>query len=233
MARAEKERLTKSLAPQGQRAHKIVEMVLYQSDRVPTYKEVNSSEDYANLSKYELLKKLEMKDKELAQLGREKASTAQTAVTREDEWKKCLKEQETKNKQLEEMRRQLQKVSSSNNELHSRLLKAHKQGYENGKQEVSKFIEQIFSEAQVTALLTKKKSCLEHRRYCQCSVIACLQPESIPVCKRENEDSITIRVNIKEMGSKNKNWTRLTRGSLKSFGESFRYPETRRTSSVF
>lgn len=115
--------------------------------------EPNSEE----LSKSELLQMLKKRDAEILKLIQEKEAMVQTAKIKEEEASKILEEKQTQEKQIDGLRVTMKTLTESNAKLNERLQRAWKEGYEAGKKEASKLLEEIFSATQVHALLTKKR----------------------------------------------------------------------------
>lgn len=150
-----------SQSPQKQRAARIVEMVIYQNERVPSYIAPADKEEpdnnYEGLSKKELLKLLEDRDSKILQLLREKDAVIQTAAAREQECTQVLENKKEQEKLLDSMQKTVKSVTSSQKRLQHQRRVAHTKGYEEGKRDTSKLLESIFSESQVRALLSKKR----------------------------------------------------------------------------
>lgn len=148
-----------SQSPQKQRAQNIVEMVIIKTDRLPMYMTPadKAEPNYEDLSKSELLELLKKRDTEILKLIQEKEAGAQTAKIKDEEASKILEENKTQVKEIDGLRVTLKTVTESHAKLNDRLRRSWKEGYEAGKKEVSKLLEQIFSATQVQALLTNKR----------------------------------------------------------------------------
>lgn len=151
MTRAEK----KYLKSPGIGSPKTVEMVIISNGRVPPLAvPVDNKEKKSDIPTSELASQYEKLKRENSALMQENEAVKATSALHEKEWAKILEE---KNQEINKLKRTVKYCVDYQNRLVSSLRKARKESYEAGKKEVYKVLETIFTDAQITVLMTGKR----------------------------------------------------------------------------